>query len=683
MATIYGTSLRDIINDNNDNDTIYGYAENDLIKITYDPSDIVYAGAGDDTVEVYTGSTGGGHSISLEDGNDVVRLLGTNWSNSVSGGSGDDTLYGSSVYDILYGDAGNDIIIGGGGDDNLNGGDDNDSFVYNIGPNGFDDVNGGNGTDVLRATANNVSIGLRSVSGIESVTALNISTSTYYSNVWIRGSNYSSGDTLDFSATTFYGIAGIDAGDGNDTVIGTASADTILGGNGDDSLNGGLGADSLNGGAGIDKAIYAGANTLYNYNVVGQVREISSGVTDTLTSIEQLQFSNTLITLPTSGTAPTVPTDSNTTADSISEGAINGATVGITAFASDLESGVTYSLINNAGGRFAINSITGLITVANGSLLDFETAQSHSIAVQASDSNGGGATKAFNITLTNVIENSIWNGTAGNDIWTAISADNWTANGGDGRDTMTGSSGNDIFNGGSGIDTANGGDGNDSFYSIEIANGGNGYDRMFATGNNESLTFNGNSIEEYSTNGFTGVTIFTSGSNDNVDFSTLTLTGISKFNLGTGNDVATGTSNADFIIGDDGNDTINGGAGNDTLVGGRGQDVLSGGLGADIFDFDSLVESPVATPDTIIDFFVSQNDKIDVSTIDANTGVAGDQAFTFIGASAFTAAGQLRVDTTSTPGWTKVFVNVDSNLAPDFMIQFDDPLSLTASQFVL
>jgi hypothetical protein len=33
---------------------------------------------------------------------------------------------------------------------------------------------------------------------------------------------------------------------------------------------------------------------------------------------------------------------------------------------------------------------------------------------------------------------------------------------------------------------------------------------------------------------------------------------------------------------------------------------------------------------------LSSGDKIDLSTIDADTGVAGDQAFTYIGTAAFT-----------------------------------------------
>ena len=45
--------------------------------------------------------------------------------------------------------------------------------------------------------------------------------------------------------------------------------------------------------------------------------------------------------------------------------------------------------------------------------------------------------------------------------------------------------------------------------------------------------------------------------------------------------------------------------------------------------------------DRITDF-VPGEDRVDFSAIDANTVLAGDQAFTFIGSAAFSAAGQLR-----------------------------------------
>jgi autotransporter-associated beta strand protein len=82
----------------------------------------------------------------------------------------------------------------------------------------------------------------------------------------------------------------------------------------------------------------------------------------------------------------------------VAENAANGTSVG-TAAGTDPDTvapfnTLTYSLINDAGGRFAINATTGMVTVANGSLLNYETATSHAITVRVTDLNGasGGLT---------------------------------------------------------------------------------------------------------------------------------------------------------------------------------------------------------------------------------------------------------------------------------------------------
>lgn len=83
------------------------------------------------------------------------------------------------------------------------------------------------------------------------------------------------------------------------------------------------------------------------------------------------------------------PTDLSLTNVEIAEGAANGTVVG-TAAASDADAGETfsYSLTNDAGGRFAIDVNTGVITVADGSLLDYETAAAHDVTVRVTDSGG-------------------------------------------------------------------------------------------------------------------------------------------------------------------------------------------------------------------------------------------------------------------------------------------------------
>ncbi|HVJ84669.1 MAG TPA: ELWxxDGT repeat protein [Caulifigura sp.] len=98
--------------------------------------------------------------------------------------------------------------------------------------------------------------------------------------------------------------------------------------------------------------------------------------------------------------------DSNTAAPNVvTENAANGALVGITAFASDgdaTNNSVTYSLLDTAGGRFAIHATTGVITVANGALLDYEQAKFWAISVLAVSSDGSKNSKAFAIAVGDV-----------------------------------------------------------------------------------------------------------------------------------------------------------------------------------------------------------------------------------------------------------------------------------------
>ncbi|MEH2060532.1 MAG: calcium-binding protein [Nostoc sp.] len=163
------------------------------------------------------------------------------------------------------------------------------------------------------------------------------------------------------------------------------------------------------------------------------------------------------------------------------------------------------------------------------------------------------------------------------------------------------------------------------------------------------------------------------GANDNYNY---TIKG------GTGNDTinAGGTGN-DTIDGGSGNDTINGGRGNDILTGGTGTDILTGGPGNDIFKFNSVSDSPAGVSrDVITDFVGNGNlpgDQIDLSAIDANSTIAGNQAFTFIGASAFSAPGQIRYVGDILSG------NTAGNQSPDFEIQLTGSPQLVASDIIL
>ncbi len=62
--------------------------------------------------------------------------------------------------------------------------------------------------------------------------------------------------------------------------------------------------------------------------------------------------------------------DTDATTNAVSENAAIGTTVGVTASASDADAttnAITYSLVSSDGGRFTINSSTGIVTVAGAS----------------------------------------------------------------------------------------------------------------------------------------------------------------------------------------------------------------------------------------------------------------------------------------------------------------------------
>ena len=115
-----------------------------------------------------------------------------------------------------------------------------------------------------------------------------------------------------------------------------------------------------------------------------------------------------------------------------------------------------------------------------------------------------------------------------------------------------------------------------------------------------------------------------------------------------------------------------------------GKDTLTGGAGADRFVYGAVAESEVgANADRITDFNHAEGDRIDLSAIDANTAVADNQAFTFIGNAAFTHhAGELRFAVLS-PGVTAIAGDVNGDGVSDFHIQLTGTPALVAADFLL
>ncbi len=189
-------------------------------------------------------------------------------------------------------------------------------------------------------------------------------------------------------------------------------------------------------------------------------------------------------------------------------------------------------------------------------------------------------------------------------------------------ETITGAAANQTLTMNGGNDTAYGAGGDD------VITGGEGNDNLYGQAGNDQLFGQG---------------------------------GVDELYGGTGNDQLDGGDNNDLdLYGGSGNDTITAGPGNDNLIGGYGADTMTGGLGNDDFIYLSLLD----TNDIIIDF-MNGNDQINVSAIDANPGMAGDQAFGWGGDTATAYALWFEVSGAD----TILFGDTDGNAATaEFMI---------------
>lgn len=95
-------------------------------------------------------------------------------------------------------------------------------------------------------------------------------------------------------------------------------------------------------------------------------------------------------------------------AGSVQENPTFGVVVGDASHADPEGGTMVYSLTNDAGGRFAINATTGVVTVSsfgdNPGAIDYETATSHVISIKVTDPGGLSRTEDFTIGVTNVNE---------------------------------------------------------------------------------------------------------------------------------------------------------------------------------------------------------------------------------------------------------------------------------------
>ena len=317
------------------------------------------------------------------------------------------------------------------------------------------------------------------------------------------------------------------------TVIGTFSAT-------DPENNGALSYQLLNASGG-NLAIRGNqliATGPLDYEAASQL-QITVRVSDVRGGTQDRSFT---ITLRDANDAPGAIALSGT---QVTENVARGTVVG-TLSASDQDGdALSYSLIDTAGGRFALRG-TQIVTAGP---INYEQATSHVITVQISDGQGGVTLRDFTIRIGDVNDPTAradrLTGTAGADTIRALAGD----------DVVAGARGDDLLHGGFGHDRLR---------------GQGGDDRLIGTAGNDTL-LGGSGADRLM--GGRGLDVLGGGA------------GNDRLLGGAGHDVLRGQGGADRLEGGAAADRLIGGRGADTLVGGEGNDTMSGGLAADRFVF--------------------------------------------------------------------------------------------------
>jgi Ca2+-binding RTX toxin-like protein len=368
----------------------------------------------------------------------------------------------------------------------------------------------------------------------------------------------------------------LDGGSEGDYLIGGAGEDRLRGETGDDTLTGGTGADILDGGEGVD-LVYGGDDADTLFGRAGADKLYGDGGDDRI--------------------------DAGTENDSLVGGA----------------------------GRDVLRGEQGDDIASGGD--DDDTLDG-----------GDGADQLYGEGGTDLMYGragaDLMYGGAGND-----RMDGGTENdrliGDAGDDFLRGEGGADVLSGGLGADVLEGGADADELHGQEgedLLRGGDGNDLVFGESENDKL-YGGLGDDRLDGEAGDDMLIGEAGADvlsgaAGADFLNGGA-GVDRLDGGIGADLLYGEDDGDLLFGGAesdqlfggaGNDALDGGDGDDQITGGAGVDTLTGGIGADRFIFSALTDSVTGARDTVIDFVGSQ-DIIDLSVLDANALVDGDQAF--------------------------------------------------------
>ena len=505
-------------------------------------------------------------------------------------------------------------------------------------------------------------------------------------------------------------LTGISAINGS----GNALANSLVGKSANNTLAGLGGADALDGGDGIDTASYAASFAGVNISLQAGTATGGDAEGDTFVRIENLtgsQFGDTLegnsgnnLLLGGNGSdtvsyAHATSGVSVTLASTAAQNTVGAGIDTLSAFENlmgsqheDMLTGNnSANLLMGLGGNDVLVGGSGADTMVGGDGNDSYTVDNSGDFI---DETGGSGIDIVNTSMTFSLADAVHvKGDVENPTLMGTSGINGTGNaldnaitGNGGANILARLGGADILDGGAGVDTVTYAASSAGVNVSLMTSAGSGGDAEGDTLINIEKLLEGDGAANV-LNGGTGI--------DTVSYEhavagvavNLATTGAQAGGAGSdtlsGFENLTGSQFDDILSGTSGANTIVGGAGNDKITGGGGSDILVGGAGTDTFIFKAAADSAPSLSDLIGDFLAG-TDKIDLSVIDSNTAVSGNQAFLYGGENQNVVANSVTWFTDQASGNTIIQADLNGNSVADMQIVLTgiNP-NLHAADFVL